>query len=102
MVVEKRNATQINPPARRRDSSAVGSKAKLKMTTTSSAKKSMELRTSRDRHSRRKSFPKLAAASLKTEGLMRFPAARRCARPDGQPRARQTRQPFCRDDPADV
>src|SRR5581483_2943801 len=38
-----RNATQINPPAIRRDSSAIGSNEKLKTTTTSSAKNSMEL-----------------------------------------------------------
>src|SRR6266404_9815935 len=52
----KRKAVQIKPPAMRRDSSAVGSKAKLKITTTSSAKNSMELSASFERHSRRKSF----------------------------------------------
>src|SRR3974390_3376795 len=52
----KRNATQIRPPAICRDSSAVGSKEKLKITTTSKAKNSMELMASFDRHSRRRSL----------------------------------------------
>src|SRR5256885_12471656 len=40
----------------RRDSSAVGSNEKLKITTTSSAKNSMELIASLERHSRRRSL----------------------------------------------
>src|SRR5499427_8228227 len=52
----KRNATQISPPAMRRDSSALGSKAKLKITTTNNEKNSMELMASFERHSRRISF----------------------------------------------
>src|SRR3974377_1138583 len=38
-----RNATQIRPPAMRRDSSAFGSNEKLNTTTTSREKNSMEL-----------------------------------------------------------
>src|ERR1700676_1066008 len=59
-MAANRNATQINPPAMRRDSSAVGSKEKLKITTTSKAKKSMELIASFDRHSRRMSLANVA------------------------------------------
>src|SRR5437588_8172460 len=62
-MVENRNAIQNSPPARRRDSSAVGSKAKLKMTTTSNAKNNMELKTSRERHSKHRSLARLAAVS---------------------------------------
>ncbi len=43
-----------------RDSSAVGLKAKLKITTTSSAKNSMELMASFERHSMRRSFTSVA------------------------------------------
>ena len=44
------------PPAICREIAAVGSKARLKSTTTSSAKKSMPLMASFERHSRRKSL----------------------------------------------
>src|SRR5947209_9729518 len=77
-MVENRNATQNNPPTRRRDSSAVGSKAKLKITTTSTAKNSMELNTSRERHSRRMSLPTCAEVSRSSETLMPSPAERCC------------------------
>src|SRR5205823_2290749 len=77
-TVENRNATQNRPPTRRRDSSAVGSKAKLKITTTSTAKNSMELKTSRERHSRRTSLLTCAAVSWANEALMRSPAVRSC------------------------
>src|SRR5215469_12627818 len=46
-----RNATQTRPPAICRDSSAVGSKENANTTTTSSAKNSMELIASLERHS---------------------------------------------------
>src|SRR6266852_7444196 len=70
MMVEKRNAVHTSPPAMRRDSSAVGLKAKLKITTTSSEKNSMELSTSRDRHSRRRSLATLIHVSRVVERLM--------------------------------
>src|SRR5262249_54850290 len=62
-IVQKRNAIQNSPPTMRRDSSAVGENEKLKISTTSPAKNSMELKTSRDRHSRRRSFARFAAVS---------------------------------------
>src|ERR1700689_4706945 len=55
-----RNATQTRPPAIWRDSSAVGSNEKLKTTTTSKEKKSMELMASFERHSRRRSLRSVA------------------------------------------
>src|SRR5579863_2178177 len=55
-----KNATQTSPPAMRLDSSAVGSKEKLKITTTSSAKNNIELMASFERHSRRRSFTSVA------------------------------------------
>src|ERR1700678_171880 len=55
-----RNATHTSPPAIRLDSSAVGSKEKLKITTTSREKNNMELMASFDRHSRRRSLAKVA------------------------------------------
>src|SRR5262249_20285719 len=70
MVVENRKAIQISPPAIRRDSSAVGSTVKLKMTTTSPAKNSMEFSTSRERHSRRRSLRTLLAVNLAMDKLM--------------------------------
>src|SRR5215469_18153113 len=70
MTVEKRKAVHTSPPAKRRDSSAVGLKAKLKITTTRRAKNSMELRTSRERHSRRRSLATLTAVSLVRERLI--------------------------------
>src|SRR6516225_3963895 len=51
-----RKATQTRPPAIALDSSALGSNEKLNTTTISSAKNSMELRASLERHSRRMSF----------------------------------------------
>src|SRR5215472_14871317 len=65
----KRNATQISPPAISRDSSAVGLKAKLKITTTSSAKNSMELMASLERHSMRRSLRSVERVMVKV--LMR-------------------------------
>src|SRR5581483_8232187 len=59
-----RNATQINPPAMRRDSSAIGSNEKLKTTTTNSEKNSMELMASFDRHSSRRSLIRVARVTL--------------------------------------
>ena len=59
MVEENKNATHTSPPVIRRASSAVGSKAKLKITTTNSAKKSMALSASLERHSSRRSLPKV-------------------------------------------
>src|SRR5258708_9266668 len=56
ITVQKRKAVQINPPAIRRASSTEKSKVKLKMTTTSKAKNSMEFSTSRERHSSRRSL----------------------------------------------
>src|SRR5207249_12145418 len=60
-----RNATQIRPPAIRRDSSAFGSKEKLNTTTTNNAKKSMELMASFERHSRRRSLASVARVTAK-------------------------------------
>src|SRR5438128_12537893 len=57
-----RNATHTSPPAIGRDSSAVGLKEKLKITTTNSAKNNIELMASFDRHSSRKSLLRVAAA----------------------------------------
>src|SRR5580658_576071 len=56
----KRNATHTRPPAIRRDSSAVGSKEKLKITTTSKEKNSIELMASFERHSKRRSLATVA------------------------------------------
>jgi hypothetical protein len=61
MVVEKRKATQIRPPITGRESSR--SKEKLKTTTTTSAKNIMELKTSRERHSNRRSLVTLIHVS---------------------------------------
>src|SRR5664280_3003218 len=49
----------------RRDSSAVGLKAKLKITTTSSAKNSMELIASLERHSMRRSLSSVVRVTLR-------------------------------------
>src|SRR5437660_1358510 len=70
-----RNATHTKPPAIRRDSSAVGLKEKLKITTTSSAKNSIELMASFDRHSSRKSLLRVAAAM--PESMLIAPPRRR-------------------------
>src|SRR5207248_1233491 len=59
-----KNATQIRPPAILRDSSAVGSKAKLKITTTSRPKNNMALIASFERHSRRMSLASVAQATF--------------------------------------
>src|SRR5260370_2462455 len=59
-MAANRNATQTRPPAILRDSSAVGSKAKLKITTTSNEKNSMALIAAFDRPSRRRSFASVA------------------------------------------
>src|SRR5258708_38513520 len=67
-MVENKNATQKSPPVMRWASSRVGSKAKLKITTTRSAKNSMELNTSRERHSRRMSLARFASVSWVMEG----------------------------------
>src|SRR6266436_2487641 len=56
----KRKATHTRPPAIWRDSSALGSNEKLKTTTTSREKNSMELIASFDRHSRRRSLANVA------------------------------------------
>src|SRR4029077_16012802 len=56
----KRKATHTNPPAICRDSSAFGSNEKLKTTTTSREKNSMELIASFDRPSRRRSLANVA------------------------------------------
>src|SRR5216683_4427349 len=64
-MAANRNATQTRPPAILRDSSAVGSKAKLKITTTSNEKNSMALIASLERHSRRMSFARVARVMLK-------------------------------------
>src|SRR5512146_69143 len=55
-TVANNSAVQINPPAIFRDSSAVGSNANANITTTSSAKNSIELIASFERHSSRRSF----------------------------------------------
>src|SRR5947209_3978681 len=73
MMVEKRKAVHTSPPAMRRDSSAVGLKAKLKITTTSNAKNSMELIASLERHSRRRSLRKV------DENIERRPASNAAA-----------------------
>src|SRR5579864_5727639 len=80
-MVENRKATQNKPPAMRRDSSTVGSKEKLKITTTRTAKNSMELKTSRERHSNRRSLAILTAVNFRRELLMLSPARRSCGRP---------------------
>src|SRR5258706_2887048 len=56
----------MRPPAIRRASSPVGSKEKLNTTTTSNAKNSMELMASLLRHSRRRSFIRVANKTLGT------------------------------------
>src|SRR6266481_8590019 len=68
MVVEKRKAIQISPPMTGRESSR--SKAKLKTTTTTRAKNIMELKTSRERHSRRRSLVTLIHVSRVMDMLM--------------------------------
>src|SRR5258708_35551838 len=93
-TVENKNATQNSPPARRRDSSDVGSNAKLKITTTSTAKNSMALNTSRDRHSRRRSLARLAAMSRSREFVMRPPALTKSARRVRRLRGLEIRPPF--------
>src|SRR4051812_21229550 len=60
----------MSPPAMLRDSSAVGSKLKLKMTTTSRAKNSMLLIASLDRHSRRKSLARVERVTASNEGVL--------------------------------
>src|SRR5215472_3100753 len=82
MTMEKRKAIHTSPPAMLRDWSAVGLKAKLKITTTSSEKKSMEFRTSRERHSSRRSLATFTHTSLVMDMLFggvsaatRFPVA---------------------------
>src|SRR5579864_5894313 len=62
-----RNATQTKPPAICRDSSAVGSKEKLKITTTSREKNSMAFSESLERHSRRMSFVRVARVMVQSE-----------------------------------
>src|SRR5436853_1805050 len=62
----KRNATHTSPPAIWRDSSALGSKEKLKTTTTRREKNSMELIASFDRHSRRRSLARVAQVTPAT------------------------------------
>ena len=61
-----RNATQIRPPAIWRDSSALGSNEKLKTTTTSREKNSIELMASLERHSRRRSLSSVARVMPRT------------------------------------
>src|SRR5690242_12706908 len=70
MVVEKRNAIQIKPPITGRESSR--SKEKLKTTTTTRAKNIMELKTSRDRHSSRRSLVTLIHVSFAMDMLTPF------------------------------
>src|SRR5438270_1037132 len=67
MVVENKKAIQISPPITGRESSR--SKEKLNTTTTTSAKNIMELKTSRDRHSSRRSLLTLIHVSLAMDML---------------------------------
>src|SRR5207244_8720298 len=76
----KSNTPPTNPPANRPDSSAVGLKEKLKNTTTNSAKNSIELMASFDRHSSRKSLLRVAAAM--PESMLIAPP--RCRYGDGR------------------
>src|SRR5271165_1263306 len=90
-----RNATQINPPAISLDSSAVGLKAKLKMTTTSSEKNNMELMASLERHSMRRSFQRVARVTVsELTGHLRLRYSRTpCFA--SSPGERQSDQPTC-------
>src|SRR5690242_14577275 len=74
MVVENRKAIQIRPPMTGRESSF--SKAKLKTTTTTRAKNIMELKTSRDRHSSRRSLATFTHVSRVIDMEAGFIAAR--------------------------
>ena len=56
VVAAKSRTIQRMPPAIWRETAAVGSNAMAKTTTTSSAKKSMPVRASRERHSRTRSL----------------------------------------------
>src|SRR5438445_1861626 len=62
-----RNATHTSPPAISRDSSALGSNEKLKITTTSSEKNSIEFKASFERHSNRMSFTSVADSTAQNE-----------------------------------
>src|SRR5580704_3229308 len=53
----KRNASQSRPPPKRRDSAVVGSKVKLKRTTTIKMNTIVVVRSSRERNSVRSSLP---------------------------------------------
>src|SRR5260370_39380946 len=92
-MTANRNATHTSPPAILRDYSAVGSKEKLKITTTRSEKNSMAFMASFDRHSRRTSLVRVARVIPKK--LIAKPLSawqcdsQSCQRPSAQIRRRR-------------
>src|SRR5437660_2775626 len=76
-MAANKNATHTSPPAILRDSSAVGSNEKLKITTTRSEKNSMAFMASFDRHSRRTSLVRVARVIPK-KLIAKPPAAWQC------------------------